>query len=108
MKLLSNYKILFLTVIIILDSNEVKSEAFRSCLAHEDRVHVDEFITYHEKNQGISRFKKLKYFRKNKKRGFDDKLKQNLAIFNNILKKNLYVTNFVEGVDVSNLQNKII
>ena len=58
MKLLSNYKmIIFDCDGVILDSNEAKSEAFRSCLAHEDRVHVDEFITYHEKNQGISRFK---------------------------------------------------
>ena len=65
----------------------MKSEAFRSCLAHEDRVHVDEFITYHEKNQGISRFKLKYFYEKNKKRGFDDKLKQNLAIFNNIFKK---------------------
>ena len=85
---------------VILDSNEVKSEAFRSCLVHEDRKQVEAFITYHKKNQGISRFKKLKYFYEKikKERGFDDKLKQNLAIFNNILKKNLYVTNFVEGV----------
>ena len=101
MKLLNNYKmIIFDCDGVILDSNEVKSEAFRSCLVHEDRKYVEEFISYHKSNQGVSRFKKLKYFYEKikKERGYETKLKKNLTIFNNILKKKLYITNFVEGV----------
>ena len=50
---------------VILDSNDIKSNAFARSLVDEDKELVKQFITYHKKNGGVSRFKKFEYFFKN-------------------------------------------
>ena len=47
---------------VILDSNDIKSNAFARSLVDEDKELVKQFITYHKKNGGVSRFKKFEYF----------------------------------------------
>ena len=47
---------------VILDSNHIKTDAFRECLKNEKKEDIELFINYHKKNQGIDRFKKLNYF----------------------------------------------
>ena len=47
---------------VILDSNSIKTKAFRETLNNEKEELVDLFIDYHQKNQGIDRFKKLDFF----------------------------------------------
>jgi phosphoglycolate phosphatase-like HAD superfamily hydrolase len=50
---------------VILDSNDIKSNAFARSLVDEDKGLVKQFIAYHKKNGGVSRFKKFEYFFKN-------------------------------------------
>ena len=50
---------------VILNSNAIKTEAFRNILNNYDLNAVDEFIDYHRKNGGISRYAKLEHFLKN-------------------------------------------
>ena len=47
---------------VILDSNQVKTEAFRKTLAKYKKANVDKFINYHINNGGISRYKKFEHF----------------------------------------------
>lgn len=47
---------------VILDSNQIKSNAFSNSLIDEDKELVKLFIAFHKKNGGISRFKKFDYF----------------------------------------------
>ena len=47
---------------VILDSNKLKTEAFREILIDERYEDIELFIEYHQLNQGINRYEKLKYF----------------------------------------------
>lgn len=47
---------------VILDSNNLKTDAFRQCLSDYNPEVVDRFISYHQANGGISRQVKLKAF----------------------------------------------
>ena len=44
---------------IILDSNDVKSKAFAKSLIGSGNQSISEFIDYHKKNGGVSRFVKF-------------------------------------------------
>ena len=46
---------------VILDSNQIKSNAFSNSLIDEDKELVKLFIAFHKKNGGISRFKKFNF-----------------------------------------------
>ena len=46
---------------VLIESAAIKTEAFREVFSKwQDKV--DEIVTYHNKNMGISRFVKFKYF----------------------------------------------
>jgi phosphoglycolate phosphatase-like HAD superfamily hydrolase len=47
---------------VILDSNDLKTSAFRTTLAGELPILVDEFIDYHQSHGGISRYVKFDHF----------------------------------------------
>ncbi len=49
---------------VVLNSNKIKTEAFRSILKNFNQDAVNEFIDYHKKNGGISRYVKLENFLK--------------------------------------------
>ena len=50
---------------VILNSNTIKTESFRKILSNFDARAIQEFIDYHEKNGGLSRYIKLNYFLSN-------------------------------------------
>ncbi len=62
---------------VLLDSNQLKSKAFRLTLENYPKNLVDDFISYHELHGGISRHIKFEYFLKNilKKQNFQVELK---------------------------------
>ena len=47
---------------VIFDSNELKVQAFRNTLSSYPQNSIDEFISYHKKNAGISRYVKIRTF----------------------------------------------
>ena len=47
---------------VVLDSNKIKSDVFRSVLKRYPSREVEEFIDYHERHGGISRQEKLLHF----------------------------------------------
>jgi len=56
---------------VILDSNGVKTEAFRETLKGENAELIARFISYHLSCGGISRYKKFQYFYQELKRSKD-------------------------------------
>ena len=50
---------------VILNSNEIKTASFRKILKGYEQDAIEEFINYHKKNGGISRYIKLEYFLSN-------------------------------------------
>jgi len=60
---LSDYDTIFLDCDgVILDSNKIKTEAFSSSLEGYPEPLVKEFLEYHKKYNGVSRYEKFKYF----------------------------------------------
>tara|TARA_Y100000768_G_scaffold375956_1_gene347395 strand:- start:9100 stop:9786 length:687 start_codon:yes stop_codon:yes gene_type:complete len=59
---------------VLLDSNKLKSKAFRITLENYPKSLVDSFISYHELSGGISRYVKLEYFLSNilKKKNYQE------------------------------------
>ena len=47
---------------VILESNKLKSDAFSEALPNEPSHLVEEFISYHKNNGGVSRYEKFKYY----------------------------------------------
>ena len=54
---------------VILDSNKLKSEAFRKAVLPYGKVLADAFVEYHKQNGGISRQRKFTYFLENMVQG---------------------------------------
>ena len=50
---------------VILNSNRIKTQAFKETLSNYKKELVDEFISYHELNGGISRYEKIRFFVEN-------------------------------------------
>lgn len=50
---------------VILDSNDVKSEAFRAAAMPYGEKIADSFVNWHKENGGITRYKKFDYFLNN-------------------------------------------
>ena len=64
---------------VILNSNQIKTDAFKKVLKKYNTNAVDEFITYHRKNGGVSRYIKIENFLKN------ILLRENLKILSQIM-----------------------
>lgn len=47
---------------VILDSNPIKTEAFRQALDHYPARKVEELVDYHVRHGGVSRYEKFRYF----------------------------------------------
>ena len=83
---------------VILDSNQIKTESFRESLSNYDDNLVDLFIDYHQKNGGISRFVKFKYFyEKLLKKNENKNIHELLNKFNSIVFDKLCNSNFIPG-----------
>lgn len=85
---------------VILDSNSIKTKAFQACLFNENKNLVSEFIKYHKDNQGIDRFKKLKFFFKDLKKNYND-IDYNKALkkYSDLCDSNLKKSKLVDGIE---------
>ncbi len=85
---------------VILDSNNIKSNAFVKSLIDEDKNLVEQFITYHKKNGGVSRFKKFEYFFKEMKNqnNYKDSLNNALSRYAALSFEGLLGSSEVKGV----------
>jgi len=50
---------------VLVESVEIKTEAFRKLFQSEGKKHSEEIAEYHRQNTGVSRFDKFRYFYKN-------------------------------------------
>ena len=84
---------------VILNTNEIKNQSFRELFSEYPKNKIDEFIKYHKKNGGISRYVKIKYFlQKNKVDDRDQTLKYYLKKFSKIVTKKILKAKYVAGV----------
>ena len=86
---------------VILDSNKIKTEAFRETLKNYSSEKVDEFINYHLTNGGISRYEKIEFFFKkiNPKENSDKLISESLNIFSDIVKNKLLECDLIHGIE---------
>jgi len=85
---------------VILDSNEIKTKAFQESLSGEPENLIYDFIDYHKKNGGHSRYKKFKFYFNNLKKqtNSDKSIKIALNNFASIVSRKLVVCSFIPGV----------
>lgn len=86
---------------VILDSNRIKTDAFRKALAEEPVELVDTFIQYHKENGGVSRYIKLQYYFNEikKQEEYSQTLDDALARFAAIVREELIKAPMIEGVE---------
>jgi phosphoglycolate phosphatase-like HAD superfamily hydrolase len=85
---------------VILDSNIIKSEAFGLALPDEEPALIKEFVEYHQRNGGISRYVKFEYFFKNikKQSNYRQELDSALKRYATLSKKGLLECSEIPGV----------
>jgi phosphoglycolate phosphatase-like HAD superfamily hydrolase len=85
---------------VILDSNKIKSEAFSLALSDENPALVKEFVEYHQKNGGISRYIKFEHFFKKikKQSNYSQALNAALARYATLSKKGLLECSEIAGI----------
>ena len=88
---------------VILNSNRIKTQAFKETLSNYKKELVDEFISYHESNGGISRYEKIRFFVEelalnynyiNEKKNYSFLLN----LFSKICRKSLYEVEVASGL----------
>ena len=79
--LFSNYyrTIIFDCDGVILDSNELKTDSFIQLLDNQPKKIINTFISYHKKNGGITRQKKIEFLLKNIIKNYSIERHQNLV-----------------------------
>lgn len=84
---------------VVLDSNRLKTKAFRQTLSGEDEKLVDCFIDYHQENGGLSRHIKFNYFYKTLKNDPDFRVnaQKAVAIYVGLLKDQLTSSAVIPG-----------
>jgi len=85
---------------VILNSNQVKSDAFSLALTGEDPVQIKQFILYHQAHGGVSRFIKFEYFFKEirKSINYQDDMRAALKRYAELSKQGLMVCEEIPGV----------
>ncbi len=85
---------------VILNSNSLKTDAFRLTLAEEPEGRVKEFIEYHKKFGGVSRYKKFNHYftRINKTRNPDEHIKKAVTYYGDIVQKMLLECDTIPGI----------
>ena len=85
---------------VILDSNKLKSRAFAETLTNDPSQIVAEFVEYHKKNGGISRYEKFRYYFEEMKKSTSSKKDIEIALnsFASIVKNGLLECNYISGV----------
>jgi HAD superfamily hydrolase (TIGR01549 family) len=85
---------------VILDSVDIKTKAFAKMFCSYGTKVEREVVSYHLKHEGISRFKKFRYFYENilKKEITEEKLEHLGEMFTNLVLEGVLESPFVEGV----------
>ena len=85
---------------VILDSNKIKTQAFREALSSEPVDEVEKLIDFHISNGGVSRYEKFAYYfdaiKKSKNKESD--IKQALCNFSSYVQSRLISCDLVPGV----------
>ncbi len=84
---------------VILDSNEIKTQAFIDLYKDYPSHIVKRVRTYHLQNQGIDRYRKIKYFEEEllNKEVDDIYLKQRAEIFKDLVFRKVIKAKFIKG-----------
>ena len=85
---------------VILNSNKLKSQAFADAMPDEPTYLIQDFVEYHQKNGGISRYEKFNYYFRELKKSSDVEEETLAALerFAAIVKKGLIECNYIPGV----------
>ena len=85
---------------VILNSNQLKTEAFARTLEGEPEKYVVEMIAYHKANGGVSRYKKFRhYFEEiHPDKDVEKKIEQAISSFAIIVHNGLMECNYIPGV----------
>ena len=100
-QILLNYEhIIFDCDGVILDSNKIKTNAFKKLFHENPKCLIDKIVTYHKNNGGKSRYMKIKYFYENllKKKLSKKHLKNQAKIYGKISLNDLKESNFIPGL----------
>lgn len=80
---------------VVLDSNQIKSNAMQETVAHYPPCISQKFLTYHRRNGGISRYEKFDYLLRNIVCEYSDVIYHELlGKFSNIVKRGLLQAEF--------------
>ncbi len=94
---------------VILQSNKIKTNAFRDTLIGEPDDLVNEFIAYHQNNGGISRYIKFEYYYRDIKqeKQYLPMSKKAISHYARIISNQLIKVHYVPGfIDIINYLNK--
>tara|TARA_Y100000591_G_C21667128_1_gene610943 strand:- start:192 stop:848 length:657 start_codon:yes stop_codon:yes gene_type:complete len=85
---------------VVLDSNKIKSDSFRELFNKYPKNTVESFIKYHQINNGISRFIKIKKFYEEflNFKISNEELNNTINDYGNIVYDKLCLSHFVDGV----------
>ena len=85
---------------VILDSNKIKSDAFVYALNGHSEEDINQLVSYHKINGGVSRYKKFQYFFTNIHPTHNSENHIDLALqkFGSYVSKNLLNCNYIPGV----------
>ena len=97
---------------VILDSNEMKSQAFAESIRGESTELIEQFVAYHKTNGGVSRYKKIDYFFhhiKEETQNVEQQISDALDKYATIVKKGLnecsYISGVIETIRILNQEN---
>lgn len=100
-QILLNYKyIIFDCDGVILNSNEIKTNAFKKLFHNYPKYLIDKIVTYHKNNGGKSRYMKIKYFYENllKKKISEKDLINQASQYSKITLNDLKKSDFIPGL----------
>ena len=84
---------------VLIDSNNIKTNGFKILFSKHKHEQVNHLIEYHKKNNGISRYNKIKYFYNKILKKISKELIMKLSSeFNNIIEEELYQANTLRGL----------
>ena len=98
--LLNQKNIIFDCDGVILNSNDIKTNAFRKLFHKYPKNLINKIVTFHKKNGGISRYIKIKYFYENllKKKISEIDLINQASLYSKITLNDLKESNFIPGL----------